>query len=136
MEEAFTSEHWIVRIFKIKKRPNFETSKLTQKKLKKSKRKSSSSSSSSSNNNNDDRDSIPPMDEGKYIGCFGSESSFIDKIYGGGSTGANYNLALHHAKTANKRYFAVARGGPDGHSFAFSQLDVSHGAGQLQGSTN
>jgi hypothetical protein len=24
MEEAFTSEHWIVRIFKVKKRPNLD----------------------------------------------------------------------------------------------------------------
>jgi dolichyl-diphosphooligosaccharide--protein glycosyltransferase len=39
MEEAFTSEHWIVRIYKVKKRPNFETTKLTQKKIKKIKKR-------------------------------------------------------------------------------------------------
>lgn len=39
MEEAFTSEHWIVRIYKVKKRPNFETTKLTQKKIKKTKKR-------------------------------------------------------------------------------------------------
>lgn len=48
-------------------------------------------------------------------------------MYSGGSTGANYNIALHHAKTARKKYFAVARGGGDGHSFAFSSLDLSKG---------
>lgn len=57
------------------------------------------------------------------MGCFGSENAFVDRVYNGGTTGANYNLALHHAKTARKRYFAVARGGGDGHSFAFTTLD-------------
>lgn len=66
-------------------------------------------------------------DEAKFMGCYGSESSFIDRIYEGGSTGANFNLALHHAKTNRKRYFAVARGGSDGHAFAFSSLDNSKG---------
>lgn len=64
------------------------------------------------------------------MGCFASEASFKDKVYSGGSTGANYNLALHHAITTRKRYFAVARGGPDGHAFAFSSLDSSRGVMQ------
>jgi hypothetical protein len=66
-------------------------------------------------------------DNTKFLGCVGSESAFIDKVYSGGSTGANHGLALHHAKTSKKRYFAIARGGGDGHSFAFSQLDASKG---------
>jgi dolichyl-diphosphooligosaccharide--protein glycosyltransferase len=56
------------------------------------------------------------------VGCYASETSFLDRVYDGGSTGANYNIALHHAKTAGKKYFAVARNGGDGHSFAFSAL--------------
>ena len=64
-------------------------------------------------------------DNGRFLGCVGSESAFIDKVYMGGSTGANYGLALHHAKTSKKKYFAVARGGGDGHSFAFNSLDTS-----------
>lgn len=78
---------------------------------------SSASSSSSSSQ----------PDEATFLGCYGSESSFIDRVYDGGSTGANYNLALHHAKTSKKKYFAVARGGGDGHAFAFSTLDNSKG---------
>jgi dolichyl-diphosphooligosaccharide---protein glycosyltransferase len=71
-----------------------------------------------------------PSDEARYIGCFASETMFGDRVYNGGSTGANYNLALHHAKTSKKRYFAVARGGGDGHAFAFSTLDTSRGSMQ------
>lgn len=72
-----------------------------------------------------------PVEEAVYVGCYASEATFLDKVYSGGSTGANYNIALHHAKTNNKRFFAVARGGPDGHSFAFNQIDSSHA--QLKG---
>lgn len=77
-------------------------------------------------------EAVQPVDETKFLGCVGSESQFIDKVYNGGSTGANYNLALHHAKTSRKKYFAVARGGGDGHAFAFSQLDTSK-AGLISG---
>jgi dolichyl-diphosphooligosaccharide--protein glycosyltransferase len=55
---------------------------------------------------------------------------FIDRIYEGGSTGANFNLALYHAKTMHKKYFAIGRGGSDGHAFAFSTLDTSRGTMQ------
>ena len=44
--------------------------------------------------------------------------------------GANYNIALHHAKTNHKKYFAIARGGEDGHAFAFSAIDNSRGTMQ------
>jgi dolichyl-diphosphooligosaccharide--protein glycosyltransferase len=63
-----------------------------------------------------------PADEARYVGCFASETSFGDKVYEGGTTGANYGLALHHAKTTGKKYFAVAKAYGDGHSFAFSRL--------------
>jgi hypothetical protein len=32
---------------------------------------------------------------------------YIDRVYGGGSTGANYGLALHQAKTSGKRSFLI-----------------------------
>lgn len=67
------------------------------------------------------------VEETKYLGCFASETMLIDRIYEGGSTGANYNLALYHAKANKKKYFAIARGGNDGHSFSFSKLDTSKG---------
>lgn len=100
-------------------RPNFETSKLSTKKPKAKKAKAAAAKDE------------PPAEEAVYVGCYASEVQFLDKVYSGGSTGANYNIALHHAKSNGKRYFAVARGGPDGHSFAFNQLDNSRG--QLQG---
>jgi len=105
-EEAFTSEHWIVRIYKVKSRPNLEaTPSASGKKSSKVEKEAPSTGS-----------------DAKYVGCFISEASFLDKVYEGGSSGANFNLALYHAKTNRKKYFAVARNGGDGHSFAFNQL--------------
>lgn len=108
----------ILNVILIQSRPNFETSKLSAKKMKKSKTTSS-------------KKEPEKTEETTYVGCYASEASFIDKVYSGGSTGANLNIALHHAISNNKRYFAVARGGPDGHSFAFNRIDNSRG--QLQG---
>ena len=89
-----------------------------------SKQDSSSSSSSSTAAAEDKKktqDSHPSQDV-KYVGCYSSESVFVGKVYSGGTTGANFNLAYHHALTTSKKYFAVARGGDDGHSFAFDKL--------------
>jgi len=114
MEEAFTSEHWIVRIYKVKKRPIVEPTK------KALKEKSKSSSSSTVEKKGSDEVNT------KFIGCYTSEASFSsDKKYDGDSTGANYRLALHHAKTNRKRYFAVARNAGDGHAFAFNELKTN-----------
>jgi len=123
MEEAFTSEHWIVRIFKVKKRPNFDSAAVlsAKKGTKKTKKPSSSTSEDKA---------AAPQDEARYVGCYASEVSFLERVYNGGSTGANFNLALHHAKSSKKRYFAVARGGDDGHAFAFSAIDNSRGTMQ------
>jgi len=109
MEEAFTSEHWIVRIYKVKKRPIVEPTKKASKER--------SKSSLSSEKKSSDEVST------KFIGCYISEASFSsDKKYDGDTTGANYRLALHHAKTNRKRYFAIARNAGDGHAFAFNEL--------------
>lgn len=121
-DEAFTSEHWIVRIFKVKKRPEFDA--ITKKKGAAAKKKAAAVPDKAA------AQAADAQDEAKFLGCVGSESVFLDKVYNGGSTGANYNLALHHAKTSKKRYFAVARGGGDGHAFAFSALDSSKGKSQ------
>lgn len=112
MEEAFTSEHWIVRIYKVKNRPVFDA----EASAKKTKTKKATVNTPAEDKN---------VEEAKFIGCYGSENAFVDRVYSGGSTGANYNIALHHAKSSRKRYFAVARGGGDGHAFAFSSLDTS-----------
>ena len=111
-------------------RPNFETSKLTQKKQKVRKASSSKAAQQQGQSQQEDEPQVE-VDEATYVGCYASEASFLDKVYSGGSTGANYNIALHHAKTNGKRYFAVSRGGPDGHSFAFNAIDSSRG--QMQG---
>ena len=63
------------------------------KKSKKSKKSASSSVD----------EKAPPQEEARYVGCYASEVSFLDRVYNGGSTGANYNLALHHAKTSHKK---------------------------------
>jgi dolichyl-diphosphooligosaccharide---protein glycosyltransferase len=80
----------------------------------------------------DSSSSSAGAEEARFLGCVGSEGALVDRVYNGGPTGASYNLALHHAKTARKKYFAIARGGGDGHAFAFSSLDMSKG-GFLQG---
>ena len=56
------------------------------------------------------------------MGCYGSEAAFGDKVYDGGSSGANFDVASHYAKTKEKRYFATARVDGDGHMFAFEKL--------------
>lgn len=130
MEEAFTSEHWIVRIFKVKKRPTFDAFPSTggrKKKPVKSGRKAAEDRLRGDTAAAARESEKPQADEARYVGCFASEVSFLDRTYGGGSTGANYNQAVYHARTVGKRYFAVARGGGDGHSFAFSAIDMSKG---------
>eukprot|EP00606_Chrysophyceae_sp_TOSAG23-5_P000957 GSChrysophyteH2.ASY1.ANO1.414.1 assembled CDS len=109
MEEAFTSEHWIVRIFKVLPRSNMEATPGAKKVSSKGKKNK--------------KPKKPKKNEAQYIGCFVSEDSFSQKEYEGGSTGSSYALALHHAKTKGKRFFAIARGQNDGHSFAFDMID-------------
>lgn len=59
----------------------------------------------------------------KYMGCYTSESSFLDKQYHGGSSGAIFADAYQVAASTGKKYFAIARGVEDGHSFAFNKID-------------
>ena len=128
-EEAFTSEHWIVRIYRVKNQATTEPtiSYLT-------KRSSEASHTAS--------------DEYRFVGCTTSEATFSsdkvyagcscgtssinlitseatfssDKVYAGGTTGASYALAREVAIANNKKYFAVAKVGSDGHVFAFNRL--------------
>jgi len=132
MEEAFTSEHWIVRIFKVKHRPNLDALPKASKKKNSKSGGSGATAAASKSKAAAKKPDAPPAEEARYVGCFASEGSFEDKVYSGGATGANYNLALHHAKASKKRYFAIARGEGDGHSFAFSRVDSSRG-GSMSG---
>lgn len=137
MEESFTSEHWIVRIYKVLPRPALDaTPGSKERSLKKAKksvgtRRTEGRKSSDSSRDPRERPAGTPDDgaEAQYVGCFISESIFSkDKVYDGGSTGANYNLALHLAKTNRKRFFAVSRGQVDGHAFAFNNVDPNMAA--------
>lgn len=128
MEEAFTSEHWIVRIFKIKKRIPVEPTDATP---------FSTAKGIDGMTNGGMRDHVDKKkDDGevktRYVGCYTSESHFGEKIYEGGSTGANYNLAMYQARTLGKKYFALARVDTDGHSFAFNSIASKFPKGNVQ----
>lgn len=111
LDEAFSSEHWIVRIYKVKK-PDIADANANAPSLNsptRFKRKTSPTF----------QDRTPEPDV-RYVGCFNGEGSFpSNKQYMGGATGANFNLARQGAQSRGKRYFAIARNGDDGHSFAF-----------------
>jgi dolichyl-diphosphooligosaccharide--protein glycosyltransferase len=63
-----------------------------------------------------------------FLGCVTGEDMLgNDKVYSGGASGANFQLALHHAKANKKRYFAISRVGREGHAFAFNKLIVNVG---------
>ena len=128
MEEAFTSEHWIVRIYKVLPRANLDSTPAmkarkskgkTNKKTKKGKTSKKAKKTLAEEPEYEDE----YVEEAKFVGCFVSEGAFGERIYDGGATGANFNLALHHAKTRGRRFFAVARAVSDGHSFAFDEID-------------
>ncbi|ETV91205.1 hypothetical protein H310_14082 [Aphanomyces invadans] len=70
----------------------------------------------------DDEDEASPLPPTKMVGCYGTENSFEQKTYVGGQSGAYYGHALHHAVEAKAKYFAIARGDHDGHSFVFHKL--------------
>lgn len=112
-EEAFTSEHWIVRIYRVKPQATTEPTVAYLAKAAGENLKSGSSSSRSE-------------PDYKFIGCTTSENAFSsDKVYAGGAVGASYAMARQHAISQGKKYFAVAKVGSDGHSFAFNKLTKS-----------
>jgi dolichyl-diphosphooligosaccharide--protein glycosyltransferase len=130
MEEAFTSEHWIVRIYKVLPRPTFEptpsmkaSKKSKGKKNKGKKSKGKGKKSKGKGDTGEEETEFTAVEESRYVGCFVSEGAFGERAYEGGGTGANHNLALYHAKVNGKRYFAVARAVGDGHAFAFDEID-------------
>jgi len=122
LEEAFTSEHWIVRIYKVKRRPELDATPAGQKELRAKAREVARGGQK--------EPELGP--EPEYVGCFSDENMFQDRVYAGGATGANFNLMRHHALQAGKPYFVLARAGDDGHGFAFSHLAGPPG-GDMQG---
>ncbi len=113
LDEAFTSEHWIVRIFKVKKPSNFKPLPVAPSQLDPARTKRLTAPGYKAEKG----------PEPQYVGCVTTEASFSsDKLYQGGSTGAHFSLAKAHAAASGKRYFAIARSGVDGHVFAFNTL--------------
>eukprot|EP00752_Nemacystus_decipiens_P005830 g5269.t1 len=114
MEEAFTSEHWIVRIFKVLPRPSIESSEAAARLGVTAKPSKGAAGGGGA---------ISKAEDANYLGCYSSESFFGGKEYVGGASGANYNLMYHHAKQNGRRYFAVARAVNDGHAFVFDYME-------------
>ena len=107
-EEAYTSQHWMVRIFKVKP-PEIVTRAMTLGEKKSQAKKKHQSTQTN--------------EKTQFVGCVTSESVLgSDKVYHGGAAGANFDLALHLAQQRNVKYFATARVGQEGHAFAFSDL--------------
>jgi dolichyl-diphosphooligosaccharide--protein glycosyltransferase len=129
IEEAFTSQNWIVRLYRVKKGHEWnrvQTARILKKNRrsfrKEAKKEARANAARHGGYGAYDADSGA---KAKYVGCFTSEDFFSeDKIYAGGSTGARFKLAKHHAAANKKKYFAVARAYSDGHSFAFDELLV------------
>lgn len=111
LEEAFTSEHWIVRIYRVKPRAATDPTAAFQAQ----------------------HEPRLPAESGKeyrFVGCTASESAFSsDRVYQGGAAGASFELAREHARGNNKRYFAVSKLGSEGHVFAFNALVKPVGKG-------
>jgi dolichyl-diphosphooligosaccharide---protein glycosyltransferase len=113
LDEVFTSEHWIVRIFKVKKPVNRHALP------------SAPSAVEIAKNRRWSPDSARQQQKGpatQFVGCFASEDAFGGRQYHGGSSGANFNLIRHKAVHNGQRFFAVARAGGDGHSFTFDRV--------------
>lgn len=108
-DEAFTSEHWIIRIYKVRPEENFIHTKSLEQKV-----QAEHKSVSTKENDNV---------RVKYIGCYTDEDKFSsDRRYMGGLSGANFEMAKQDAIRTNKKYFAIARADTDGHSFVFNKL--------------
>lgn len=105
-EEAYTSEHWIVRIFKVKKQVNVES---TAEVMRKQQVETAAKGTSIDNENT------------KFLGCVTEEDDFgAAKIYSGAEVGSSYSLSLHHAVKNEMKYFAISRVSEHGHTFAFN----------------
>jgi dolichyl-diphosphooligosaccharide---protein glycosyltransferase len=139
LEEAFTSEHWIVRIYKRHQPANRDG--LTFQPIEEGDDKFGRRAAALPGSRVRARKHLPLWPNAaasstagaaaatpeppavRYMGCYKLEDAFSeDKVYGGSTTGAYLSLARSHAVQQGKRYFAVARLGGDGHSFAFNTL--------------
>ena len=105
LEEAYTTEHWIVRIYKVKKPENVDP---TPDGMSKDALRSTMAKAR--------MQPLAVEPKIKYIGCYSGERFFSDdKEYHGSSAGANFNLIKHTAVVNKRRYFGIARAVNDGH---------------------
>jgi len=113
LDEAFTSEHWIVRIFKVKKPSNLMPTVNAPSQHPSRRRRDAAKSPTSSK-----AEAAEP--ELLYRGCYTDENMLgTNRVYSGHTTGAHLSLAKHHAMSLNKQFVGLARSGTDGHAFAF-----------------
>jgi len=139
MDEAFTSEHWIVRIYKVRKQPNRPGGRLELRKERNKKANKPQASAkeetvlSEASKAEDIQKKIDnAISQSTYIGCTISEGTFSDdKEYGGGAAGAQFRIAAQEALSKGKKYFAIARVGSDGHSFSFQRLPSDDWKGDI-----
>merc|ERR1712070_657401 len=121
LEEAFTSAQWIVRIYKVLPKPVAEPTEEYKKSVYQEKYNSLASTMNGGQQGGDSN-KTPPV---RYVGCFSSESAFVNKEYTGGSSGANIGLLKYEAMKKGKKMMAVAKSGGDGHAFIFDKIDSS-----------
>eukprot|EP01029_Cantina_marsupialis_P016541 TRINITY_DN3691_c0_g1_i1.p2 TRINITY_DN3691_c0_g1~~TRINITY_DN3691_c0_g1_i1.p2 ORF type:complete len:432 (+),score=150.14 TRINITY_DN3691_c0_g1_i1:1484-2779(+) len=101
-EEAYTSEHWIVRIYKVKKEPALDVSPMSGVIPKKAKKK--------------------VKENVRFVGCFDDEKSFgMRRQYIGGPSAATFGSVHAEATQKRKRFMATARNSQDGHAFIFNR---------------
>jgi dolichyl-diphosphooligosaccharide--protein glycosyltransferase len=119
LEEVFTSEHWIVRIFKVKKPRVTDPTPAAPSRVALARiREREPGAPKFGLSEQDDKAPKP-----RFVGCFSSERAFsADREYRGQTAGAYLSLATQAAQTLGKKYMAVARVGQDGHMFAFNTL--------------
>ncbi|CAM9208964.1 unnamed protein product [Phaeothamnion confervicola] len=120
LQEAFTSEHWIVRIYKVLPPPLLTPSAAALAALPLSPAAGAHAGAAGG------QPEAAGGDEAVYLGCYGDENVFgKGREYVGGAVGASYSLLVHSAAGRGKRFFAVARAESDGHAFVFDRLDPS-----------
>jgi dolichyl-diphosphooligosaccharide---protein glycosyltransferase len=150
LEEVFTSEHWLVRIYKVHKPPNRDgqffnpipqgidaavdqygrqrdSPALPPTGVRSRKRLPLWPAEGSTRLDDPAAKAKSSGPAVRYVGCYKFEDSFgSDRKYEGGSAGASINVARTAAASHGKRYLAIARVGNDGHSFGFDHLPA-HG---------
>lgn len=124
-EEAFTSEHWLVRIYKVKKPAVTDGELFENEDNSKSNFGRSNAAMAATNTGRLSYDKkkryVPQEHSVSIVGCYTDENMFgEDRVYAGGPAGAYFSVARDAAIAAGKKYFAIARVGHEGHSFSMN----------------